>query len=236
MICMVTDRRRLSFGGAAIDRLVDLVGAAARAGVDLVQVRERDLDARYLIALVRRCVAAVAGTRTRVVVNDRADVAVAAGAAGVHLRSDSIGAAAARSLLGGGALVGRSVHDPDEAAAVAAAGGVDYLIFGTLHQTPSKDAGHPVATLDELSAACRAAAGLKAGTTPVRSADLRVGLPVLAIGGMTVERAADAARAGASGIAGIGLFVPPAGESADKHVRMIVAGLRRAFDTCETVS
>jgi len=220
MICMVTDRRRLSFGDAAIDRLVDLVGAAARAGVDLVQVRERDLAARDLIALVRRCVAAAAGTRTRVVVNDRADVAVAAGAAGVHLRSDSIGAAAARSLLGGGALVGRSVHDPEEAAAVAAAGGVDYLIFGALHQTPSKDAGHPVASRDALRATCRAA----------------MGIPVLGIGGMTVERAADAARAGASGIAGIGLFVPPAGESADKHVQVIVAGLRRAFDTCETVS
>ena len=100
------------------------------------------------------------------------------------------------------------------------AGGVDYLIFGTLYQSASKDAGHPVATLDELRATCRAAAGI----------------PVLAIGGMTVERAAEAARAGASGIAGIGLFVPPAGESADNHVQMIAAGLRRAFDTCEAVS
>ena len=220
MICMVTDRRRLSSGEAAIDQLVELVGAAGRAGIELVQVRERDLDARSLVALVRRCVAAVAGTRTRVVVNDRADVAVAAGAAGVHLRSDSIGAAVARTLLTGSALVGRSVHDSEEAAGVAAGGGVDYLIFGTLYQTPSKDAGHPVATLDALRATCRAAAGI----------------PVLAIGGMTVERAVGAARAGASGIAGIGLFVPPAGESADKHVQMIVAGLRRTFDTCETVS
>ena len=220
MICMVTDRRRLASGGDAIDRLVELVGAAGRAGIDQVQVRERDLDARHLVELVRRCVAAVEGTRTKVVVNDRVDVSVAAGAAGVHLRSDSIDAAATRSLLGGGALVGRSVHHREEAAAVAAAGGVDYLIFGTLHQTASKEAGHPVATLDALGATCRAAAGI----------------PVLGIGGMTVERAADAARAGASGIAGIRLFVPPAGESADKHVQMIVAGLRRAFDTCETVS
>jgi thiamine-phosphate diphosphorylase len=220
MICMVTDRRRLSSGEAALDRLVELVGSAGRAGIELVQVRERDLDARSLVGLVTRCVAAIAGTRTKVVVNDRADVAVAAGAAGVHLRSDSIDAAAARTLLAEGALVGRSVHDAGEAAGITAGGVVDYLIFGTLYQTPSKDEGHPVATLDALRATCRAAAGI----------------PVLAIGGMTVERAADAARAGASGIAGIGLFVPPAGESADKHVQMIVAGLRRAFDTCETVS
>jgi thiamine-phosphate pyrophosphorylase len=220
MICMVTDRRRLSCGDDAIDRLVDLVGSAGRAGVDLVQIRERDLDTRGLVGLVSRCVAAVAGTRTKVVVNDRTDVAVVSGASGVHLRSDSIGAVAARALLTHGALVGRSVHDSEEVAAVAAAGGLDYLIFGTLYQTLSKDAGHPVTTLAALRAACRAAAGI----------------PVLGIGGMTVERAVEAARAGASGIAGIGLFVPPAGAAVDKHVQIIVAGLRRAFDTCETVS
>ena len=220
MICMVTDRRRLAAGDAASDRLVDLVWAAGRAGIDLVHVRERDLNARYLVGLVRRCVAAVVGTRTKVVVNDRADVAVAADAAGVHLRSDSIGAADARSLLSSGALIGRSVHDSEEAAAVAAAGGVDYFIFGTLHQTASKDPGHPIATFDALRATCRAAAGI----------------PVLGIGGMTVERARDAARAGASGIAGISLFVPPVGASADKHLQMVVASVRRAFDTSETVS
>ena len=220
MICLVTDRRRLSNGEDAIDRLVELVAAAARAGIDLAQVRERDLDARALTALVARCVSAVRGTRTQVVVNDRADVALAAGAHGVHLRADSVGASSARVLVGDTATIGRSVHRRDETAAAAQAGGVDYLIFGPLHQTRSKDAGHRVVTIDELRETCRAA----------------VGIPVLAIGGMTVERAADAARAGASGIAGIGLFVPPAGESADKHVQMIAAGLRRAFDTCEAVS
>ena len=235
MICLVSDRRRLSTGADDVDRLVDLVAAAARAGVDLIQIRERDLDARRLAALVRRCVASAAGTSTKVLVNDRADVAMAAGAHGVHLRGDSCPAAAVRSLLGGGALIGRSVHSAPEAAAVSQAGGVDYLIFGALYQTSSKDAGHPVATLDELSAACRAAAALKAGTTPVRSAHF-VGVPVLAIGGITTERAGDVARAGAAGIAGIGLFVPPAGTSADRHLQSTVAALRRAFDTCEAVS
>jgi thiamine-phosphate diphosphorylase len=219
MICLVTDRRRLSTGEDAGDRLVDLVAAAARAGIDLIQVRERDLDARRLIALVQRCVGAARGTSTKVLVNDRADVADAAGAHGVHLRGDSIAATAIRSLLGDG-VIGRSVHGADEAAEVSRSGSVDYLIFGTLYQTASKGEGRPLASLDELRAACRAAAGV----------------PVLAIGGMTVERAADATRAGASGIAGIGLFVPPAGESVDSHVQMIASGLRRAFDTCEAVS
>ena len=100
MICLVTDRRRLSTGEDAADRLVDLVAAAARAGIDLIQIRERDLDARRLVALVKRCVAAARGTSTKVLVNDRADVADAAGAHGVHLRGDSIAATAIRSLLG----------------------------------------------------------------------------------------------------------------------------------------
>jgi thiamine-phosphate diphosphorylase len=218
MICLVTDRRRLSTAADDIDCLVDFVAAAVRAGIDLIQMRERDLDARRLAALVRRCVGVAEGTASKVLVNDRADVAVAAGAHGVHLRGDSIAATAIRSLIGDGALIGRSVHGAEEAGAVTRAGGVDYLIFGTLYRSASKSAGHTVATLDGLSAACQA------------------GVPVLAIGGITVERAAIAARAGASGIAGIGLFVPPAGTSADRHLQTIVAELRRAFDTYEAVS
>src|SRR5688572_7868800 len=86
--CMITDRSRLGAGWE--DALVARVAAAARDGVDLVQVRERDLDARVLTRVVERCVAAVARTRTRVLVNDRVDVALAAGAHGVHLRGDSM--------------------------------------------------------------------------------------------------------------------------------------------------
>jgi thiamine-phosphate pyrophosphorylase len=220
MICLVTDRRRLSAGPDAVDRLVDLVAAAARAGIDLIQVRERDLGARALVDLVGRCLAAAEGTSVKVLVNDRADVAAAAGASGVHLRSDSIGGAAARSLLGDRAIIGRSIHSADDAGTASRAGGLDYLIFGTLYQTLSKDTGHPVATHDELRAACRAAAGL----------------PVLAIGGITVQRTRELVRAGAAGIAAVGLFVPPAGMSADRHLQSVAAELRRAFDTCEAVT
>ena len=217
MICLVTDRRRLSTGPDAIDRLVELVGAAASAGVDLIQVRERDLEGRDLAGLVSRCIAAADRSATKVLVNDRIDIAAATGAHGVHLRGDSVSVAAARSLLGEQALVGRSVHTIDEAA--AAANGADYLIFGALFQTASKDAGHPTASLDDLRSACRVASGV----------------PILAIGGMTVPRASEVARAGAAGLAGIGIFVPPPGVSADRHLHTIVAELRRAFDTCEAV-
>jgi thiamine-phosphate diphosphorylase len=232
MICLVTDRRRLSAGSDAIERLVTLVGAAARAGVDLIHVRERDLEARELARLVRRCVKAAEGTGAKVVVNDRADVALAAGAGGVHLRSDSIPAGAVRSLLPAGASVGRSVHSADEASTISRDGAVDYLVFGALFQTPSKPPGHALAPLDELAAACRRA------VAPVRlKADTAYGakgrVPVLAIGGMTAERASIVARAGAAGIAGIGLFIPPPGNALDAHLHTIVGQLRGTFDTCQ---
>ena len=188
--------------------LVDLFGDAARAGVDLIQIRERDLDDGALVALVRAAVAAVHGTPARVIVNDRADVALAAGAAGVHLRSDSIPARRVREMAGEGFLVGRSVHDEDEAAAVDAEGGCDYLIFGTVFPSSSKPAGHQAAGLPALDRVCA-----------------RVSAPVLAIGGVSIARAPDVARAGAAGIAAIQLFAAAA------DLRETVRALRHAFDT-----
>jgi thiamine-phosphate diphosphorylase len=217
MICLVTDRHRLSAGADAVDRLVELVTAAVHAGIDLIQIRERDLDSRALTALVRRCVAAAEASRTKVLVNDRVDVAIAAGAHGVHLRADSMTADAARSLIGDVAVIGRSIHSAPEAVS-ADGGAVDYLLFGTMYSSRSKTPGHPLATVDELSAASRA------------------GVPVLAIGGLTIERAEHMARAGAAGIAAIGLFVPPPGTRADQHLQIVTAGLRRVFDTCGAVS
>ena len=220
MICLVSDRRRLSAESDGIDRLVDLVSAAARAGIDLIQIRERDLEAGALLSLVSRCRDAIDGTRAKLLVNDRADVAAAAGVHGVHLRADSFGAFAVRSLIGEHAVIGRSVHSAEEAGIVSRAGGVDYLMFGTLYRTASKTAALPVASLDQLSSACRAAPGV----------------PVLAIGGITVERATEVARAGAAGVAGIALFIPPAGTSADRHLESVAHALRRTFDTCEAVT
>jgi thiamine-phosphate diphosphorylase len=220
MICLVTDRHRLTDGrGTGEDRLIELVAAAAAAGVDLIQIRERDLEGRHLTALVRRCVEAARGTDAKVLVNDRVDVALAAGAHGVHLRSDSIDAPAVRPLLPSGAMVGRSVHSAGEAATVSRRGGLDYLILGTVFRSASKSAGQSLLTLDELSAACRLSS-----------------IPILAIGGITVPGASEVRRTGAAGVAAIGVFIPPTGESPQCHVHTVVPALRRAFDTCGAVT
>ena len=188
--------------------LVALFGEAARAGVDLIQIRERDLDDGALVTLVRAAVAAVRGTPARVIVNDRTDVALAAGAAGVHLRADSVPATRVRAIAGAGFLVGRSVHGEDEAAAVDAEGGCDYLIFGTVFPSSSKPSGHQAAGLAALGRVCA-----------------RVTAPVLAIGGMSIDRAPDVARAGAAGLAAIQLFATAV------DLRETVRALRHGFDT-----
>jgi thiamine-phosphate pyrophosphorylase len=175
------------------DRLVHRTRAAASSGVNLVQVRARSLDGGALQRLVERVLGAVEGTGCRVVVNDRIDVALAAGAHGVHLRADSVPAARARRLLPHG-LLGRSIHSEGEAAAAAREAVVDYLVFGTVFPTTSKPADHAAAGPVALQKAVRAAGGI----------------PVLAIGGLTLDNVAEAAAAGAAGLAAIGLFLDPA--------------------------
>lgn len=184
-----------------------LIAGAIRAGVDLIQVREPALDDRALLALVRGAVAAAQGTSARVVVNERLDIALAAGAAGVHLRASSYPAPRARAIAPAGLLVGRSVHSLDEAAAAERLGGCDYLVFGTVFASRSKPAGHRVAGIAALQAIC-------AG----------VSLPIVAIGGITPATAGEAARAGAAGVAGIGVF-----ESA-VSLADVGQDLRLAFD------
>ena len=112
--CLVTDRRRWCPDGGSLEAerrgLVEQARRAAADGVDLIQIRERDLEAADLVALVIEIVSATDGSTTRVVVNDRIDVALAANAAGAHLRADSVPVGAARRLLPPPLLVGRSVH------------------------------------------------------------------------------------------------------------------------------
>ena len=190
-LCLVTDRRRLAGAGAPLAEaracLVAQARFAAEAGVDLLQVRERDLEAADLASVVRAVIAAVNGSRTLVLVNDRLDVALACGAAGVHLRGDSLPVDAARRIAPAGFLVGRSVHGLDEARAVA---GADYLIAGTVFPSRSKESGSPCLGLDGLEAIVKS-----------------VAIPVLAIGGVTEELVAALARAGAAGCAAIGAFI-----------------------------
>jgi thiamine-phosphate diphosphorylase len=181
---MITDRRRF----AAEDALVQRIAAVAAAGVNLVQVRERDMEARDLSRLVARCVTAVRNTRTRILVNDRLDVALTSGAHGVHLRGDSMPASRARALAPIGFLIGRSVHTLAEAVIAHAEGGLDYLLFGAVFATASKP-GQPPAGVQPLADVV--------GATP---------LPVLAVGGISSDTAPQLDGAGCSGFAAIGWF------------------------------
>ena len=203
VICLITDGRLA--GPESQDALVARVRAAARAGVDLIQIREPAIDDRALTAAVSGCVRAVRGTRARVVVNDRLDVAVACGAHGVHLKSESYPAGRARAIAPAGFLIGRSIHSAGEASSAA---GADYVIFGAVFSTSSKPGQTP--------------AGLAALEETVRATPL----PVLAVGGVTVETAGPVARTGAAGVAAIGLFA----HEATAALPAVVQSLSRAFD------
>ena len=198
IICLVTDRRRRS--------PIEQAGEAAAAGVDLIHVRERDLEARELAAVVDALVKVTRGSATRVVVNDRVDVALACGAAGVQLRGDSMPARRVRQMTPDGFLIGCSVHAVDEA--VAAAVDADYLVAGTVFPTQSKPGMTRLLGTDGLAAVARA-----------------VPVPVLAIGGVSVERAGELAAAGAGGLAAIGLFANPG-----RPIKEVVQELRERFN------
>ena len=172
---------------------------AVEAGLDMVQVREPDLDARLLYDWVVAMLALTAGSPTRVLVNDRVDVALAARAHGVHLRSDSVPPAAVRRVAPRDFVIGRSVHGPEEAAALTDE--ADYLIAGTVWMTGSKPASRTLLGPEGLAEVARVAR-----------------VPVLAIGGVTLARIGEVAAAGAAGAAAIGLFISDAA-AADRKKR-----------------
>jgi len=216
VICLVTDSRRLT--PPEDDALVRLVRHAAAAGVYLVHVREAHRSDADLVQLTRRLVSASSQTNTRVVVNDRVDVAIASGAAGVHLRADSFSADRVRRMAPVGFLIGRSVHGEEEAIA-AARTAVDYLVFGTVYPTISKKDLAAPAGIGGLQAVCR-----------------RVRVPVLAIGGVASDKVREIAGAGAAGIAAIGLFTEALNDNShgshahlDAALGRLVAAVRRAF-------
>lgn len=215
IVTLVTDRRRLSANPALDESLrcvAEQVRYATEAGIDFVQVREPDLPAAALAILVSRVVELTRGTATRVLVNDRLDVALAVGADGVHLRADSIDCAAVRRLAAPPFVIGRSVHSIDEAIAAA---GADYLIAGTVWPSQSKDTGHHLL-----------------GTTGLAGIAAAVQVPVLAIGGVTRDRIADVAASGSAGIAAIGLFIDSTKGAVCRatSLRELIDNLRVAFD------
>jgi thiamine-phosphate pyrophosphorylase len=218
IVCYVTDRRSLSMPAAGHgvpadfasepSPLVAKIAAIAAAGIDWVQIREKDLAARELAALTRQAIAR--RSAARIIVNDRLDVAIAEGAGGVHLGEASLSVAEVGLLLKrtatvvmardqghasqfpvgatGDFLIGASCHSL-EGAKAAAVDGADYIFFGPVFATPSKAKFGEPQGLKKLEAICSA-----------------VSVPVIAIGGVTLENAGDCIMAGAAGIAAIRLF------------------------------
>jgi len=191
LLCCVTSLRALGPAASPAELLALLRGIVA-AGVDWIQIREKDLPARELFHLTTECVA-LAAAGTRILVNDRLDVALAAGAAGVHLGRESAPAREVKQWCRAGHappgfLVGVSCHSLNEALE-AEADGADYIFFGPVFATPSKEAFGPPQGIARLAEVCSS-----------------VRIPALAIGGIAPENAAECLRAGAAGIAAIRLF------------------------------
>jgi thiamine-phosphate pyrophosphorylase len=198
ILCYVTDRLSLEIppGEDRERALLERIANAIAAGARWIQIREKDLETRALLRLTQGATAIFQAqersSQVRIIVNDRADVAWAAGAAGVHLGENSIPVrefSGARAASGQRSfLLGASCHSL-EAAIRAASDGADYLFFGPVFATPSKARFGPPHGVAKLREVCRA-----------------VNVPVLAIGGITAENATTCFEAGATGIAAIRLF------------------------------
>lgn len=220
LLYYITDRTQ--FPGPEPERrrrLLERIAAAARAGVDYIQLREKDLSARELAFLAREAVALLAReavallskleTRnSKLLINHRTDIALATGADGVHLRSDDIPASDARTIAASSAarnsrlgtrnfLVAVSCHTAAEVG-LAESHGADFAVFAPVFEK----AGAAGVGLAALRAACRPPARRDRKV----EGEPRTAIPVLALGGVTVENAAACLAAGAAGVAGIRLF------------------------------
>ena len=217
ILCLVTDRRRLgrALGAppAEFDALLESqVVAAAVAGVEFVQVREPDIEAGQLITLVRTLVKACRPYPTRILVNDRLDVAIAGGAAGVHLKESSFEPEAVRRIAPGGFVISAAVHTPLTATARRVA---DLLVAGTVLPTASK----PAADYLRISGLQRVVAAAH-------------GTPVIGIGGLDATSVVGMAETGAVGAAAVGAFIPVAAEQdLAQFVHRQVVEMRFAFDS-----
>jgi thiamine-phosphate pyrophosphorylase len=208
VLALVTDRGRLP--SSDLPTLLERIHLAVDAGIRVVQIRERDLSDRALVDLVRQAVDVTRASNALVLVNDRFDIALAGGATGVHLRSDSVPASRIRRDVPQGFVIGRAVHSTAEARAVADEGACDYLMFGTVYRSAGKPADHAVAGEAALADVCAA-----------------VAVPVLAIGGIDAANAPAIARAGAAGIAAVGAFMT--GDRSELRAR--VEKMHEAFDS-----
>jgi thiamine-phosphate pyrophosphorylase len=201
-LLLVTDRHQI--GGRTLPVVLE---QAIRAGVPAIQLRERDLSARELVALAQDIRVIADRDAVPLIVNDRIDLALALNLAGVHLRSNSLSVGVARRLLGRDRLIGRSTHSVDE---VRRAGkeGADYVVFGPVFETPSKRSYGAPLGLGALAEACRHSS-----------------VPVFAIGGVTGERVRELRLAGAHGVAVIGAIL--ARDDVGAATRELVEALER---------
>ncbi|MGC1685296.1 MAG: thiamine phosphate synthase [Candidatus Acidiferrales bacterium] len=226
ILCYVTSRKALGLEPNPIEQLLAIIRRAIEAGVDWIQIREKDLPGRELIYLVREAVAAATGTRTKILVNDRLDVAIAVHAAGVHLGAASLPVRAVAGWRESHAaastlnfLIGASCHSLEQAQS-AEQDGADYVIFGPVFETPSKASFGPPQGIERLRNVC---------------AETKI--PVLAIGGVNAANASDCIRAGAAGIAAIRMFqearnsfhnpgAPPGSSRDENDLRSVIKRLK----------
>jgi thiamine-phosphate pyrophosphorylase len=191
----ITDRRQFPGAGQEQERrLLEKIAECAAAGVDLVQLREKDLGAHALEKLALKAMAALAGSRTRLLINSRTDVALACGAHGVHLPANDHAASDVRAIFARAGVsepvIGVSTHSAAEVASVEAHG-ADFVVLAPVFEkggTASREG------LEELRRICH------------RTEAAQPPMPVLALGGITLENARLCVEAGAAGIAGIRLF------------------------------
>jgi len=182
LLYYITERR-----GLPGEDPLPVMERAVAAGVDLIQLRERELTARELLALAKAAVARCRGSKTRLLVNDRLDIVLASGADGLHLPSHGLPLGEVRQRFPE-MLLGASCHTVEEVRR-AEAGGAEFVVFGPVFETASKRAYGPPVGVEVLERAAQV-----------------VKIPVLALGGITLENAGGCLRAGAAGIAAISLF------------------------------
>ena len=188
LVYLITDRYSLDLrGGSPTEALIDLIRRAVEAGVDLIQIRERDLSARDLFRLAELAADVARDSSTDVLINDRADIASACGI-GVHLTTHSMKAGVVRRAFGDEMLIGASTHNLHEFAE-AESGGADFVVFGPVFETASKKQYGPPVGLNALQAVTASSK-----------------MPVLALGGITSSNFRRTLDAGAAGIASISLF------------------------------
>jgi len=206
LLYYITDRTQFSGGEIARrSALLAKVRECARAGVDYIQLREKDLSGRELEDLARLAVAEMraAGRNTKLLINSRMDIAIACGADGVHLRSgeEDPNPGDARAIFASAGapapVIAASCHSEKEVA-LAESHGADFVVFGPVFEK----SGVPGSGLQELRRICAKVSLADEKTEAVA----RARLPVLALGGVTLENAAECLRAGAAGVAGIRLF------------------------------